>query len=81
VSYEYGRAARGTVRLDLHGGHAYALEWRAHPDGLGRDYRTTWFRNDEVIEETVESVFETEEWARTGCLALKGGSYCDTDQI
>ena len=81
VSYEYGSTARGAVRLDLHGGHAYALEWRAHPDGLGRDYRTTWFRNDEVIEETIESVFETEEWARTGCLALKGGSYCDTDQI
>jgi hypothetical protein len=80
-SYRYGESASGKVQLSLHDDHSYVLEWSSHDDGVGRDYRTSWFRGDELLSETRESVFAMEEAVAAGCFASRVGSYCDTDSI
>jgi hypothetical protein len=80
-SFVYGRERNGRVQLDLHDGHGYSLDWKAHPDGEGRDYRVRWLRGDEMIAETVESVFRMRGATAAGCASLMMGQYCDTDDI
>jgi hypothetical protein len=80
-TFEYRTTPEGRVQVDLHEGYAYIMNWRVQSDGYRADYRKSWFRGEELIEETIESVFETEEALRAGCLALPSASYCDTDDI
>lgn len=80
-SFTYGRASSGKIDLALHDGVRYILAWRAHHDGAGRDYRTSWFRGNELLSETIESVYPFREAIAAGCLSLRLGGYCDTDDI
>jgi hypothetical protein len=79
--FEHGETASGRVRLDLHSGYSYALDWKAHRDGYGRDYTTRWFRSGELLAETLESVYRMKGALASGCAALRMASYCDTDDI
>jgi hypothetical protein len=80
-SFRHGEAGSGKVQFAFHDDHTYVLEWSSHDDGVGRDYRTSWFRGDELLSETVESVFAMKEAIAAGCFASRTGSYCDTDSI
>ena len=78
-SFKYGESKEGKVELDLHAGYRYVLEWKAQKDEHGRDYRTRWYKGDELLAETLESVFHIHN--TQGCVALRMASYCDTDDI
>jgi hypothetical protein len=80
-TFEYRTTPEGRLQVDLHEGYVYIMDWRVQSDGYRADYRKSWFRGEELIEETIEFVFETEEALRAGCLALPSASYCDTDDI
>jgi len=67
--------------LDLHEGYQYALDWRAHKDGYGLDYRARWLKRDELLSETHETVFDMKEARAAGCASLMMGGYGDTDDI
>lgn len=79
--YGYGREPAGRLQMDLHEGYQYALDWRAHKDGYGRDYRARWLKRDELLSETVETVFAMKEARAARCASLMLGGYCDTDSI
>jgi hypothetical protein len=57
------------------------LDWKAHRDGFGRDYRARFFKRDELLSETVETVFAMKEARAAGCASLMLGGYCDTGTI
>ena len=79
--YGYGEEPAGRLQLDLHDGFQYALDWRAHDDGYGRDYRARWLKGDELLSETLETAFAMKEARAAGCASLMLGGYCDTDDI
>jgi hypothetical protein len=76
--FRYGETPQGGVSFDLIDGYGYFNEWRIHPDSSGRDYHTQWYRGDELLSQTVESVFEMNV---AGCTSLPTASYCDRDDI
>jgi hypothetical protein len=79
--YGYGEEPAGRVQLDLHDGYHYALDWKAHKDGYGRDYRARWLKGDELLSETLDTVFAMKEARAARCASLMLGGYCDTDYI
>ena len=79
--YGYGKEPAGRVQLDLHEGYQYILDWKAHGDSYGRDYRARWLKHDELLSETLETVFAMKEARAAGCASLMMGGYCDTDSI
>jgi hypothetical protein len=80
-SFDYGGAPGGRVEFDLHDQYSYVLDWRLQRDRRGRDYRTQWYKGNELIDETIESSFSMREAEAAGCRAVRFGAYCDTDAI
>jgi hypothetical protein len=71
--FDHGETAVGSVRRGLHSGYTYALDWKAHKDRYGRDYSTRWYRNGELLAETLESVYRMKGALAAGCAALRMG--------
>lgn len=47
----------GSLGFTLQDGYRYTFAWTTQPDNVGRDYRIRWSRGDEVLVETIESVY------------------------